>query len=645
LNPYQIIIADDHPIIRKGIKKILEEDPDLKVVGEAGDGQEVLELLEKARPDLILLDIQMPRMDGLEAAQEIKARYPQVKLLVITMHKQSAYLRQAQEIGVDGFVVKDDVDRVLLAAVDAIRSGKNFISPLLVDPIANVTARKRVQRALLQSEMRYRSLVDLSPVAILVHTEGEIVFVNQAGAALFGAAIPEDLLGQRFLDFIHPDDRSKLQEEHKKILRGEAGDHMEERILRLDGGVAEVEVISCSIMYEDRPAVQSIFQEITERKKAEAERLQLSKLASLSILAAGIAHDFNNILTAILGNISLAKLDQKGHHIKERLTDAEGACLQAKTLAWQLLTFAKGGAPIKELLSLVDLVTDAGSFASKGSNAKCDFDFPDNLWWVEADRGQLGQVFQNLIINAVQAMPAGGTIKLQGENLVLKAPGDLPLKPGRYVKISVQDQGVGIPAEYLSKIFDPYFTSKQRGSGLGLAVVHSIVRNHQGHIAVESSPGKGTTFHIYLPASDQKFIQPAKEAGESLAGTGKILIMDDEVMVRDVLGRMLASLGYEVQFAKDGAETLALYGKALKTKDLFDGVILDLTIQDGMGGKETMVRLLKIDPHVKAIVSSGYSDDPTMAEFQKYGFAGVLVKPYKITELSRVLKKCLARVA
>lgn len=641
MNRYQIIIADDHPIIRKGIKKIIDEDPDLEVVGEAGDGQEVLELLEKAPPDIVLPDIQMPRMDGLETAYEIKARYPQVKVLIITMHKQSAYLRQAQEIGVAGFVVKDDVDRVLLAAIDAIRSGNNFISPLLADLNTNVTARKQAQRALLQSEMRYSSLVDLAPIAILVHIEGEIVFVNQAGVALFGAAVPEDLLGQQLMDFIHPDDRTRLQDDNKKIWRGETGDHTEEKILRLDGGVAEVEGISYSIMYQDRPAVQTIFQDITERKKAEAARLQLSKLASLSILAAGIAHDFNNILTAILGNISLARLELEEDLRQERLTDAEGACLQAQTLAGQLLTFAKGVAPVRELLSLVDLVTEAATFASKGSNVKCEFDFPGNLWAVKADRGQLCQVFQNLIINALQAMPTGGTIKLHGENLVLNAPNELPVGPGRYVKISVQDQGIGIPAESLPKIFDPYFTTKHRGSGLGLAVVHSIVRNHQGHIAVESTPGNGTTFHIYLPGSDQEFIHPAKEERESLAGTGKILIMDDDVMVRDVLGRMLVSLGYKVQFAKDGTETLALYGKALETNDRFAGVILDLTIQDGMGGKEAMAGLLKIDPHVKAIVSSGYSDDPIMAEFQDYGFAEVLVKPYKIPELGRVLKKSL----
>jgi PAS domain S-box-containing protein len=383
--------------------------------------------------------------------------------------------------------------------------------------------------------------------------------------------------------------------------------------------------------------------ELIERTRAEAEQLKLSKLESLGILAAGIAHDFNNILTAIMGNISLAQSDYGDSlKYKELLTAAEKACLQAQTLSWQLLTFAKGGTPVKEPLALGALAAEAASFACQGSNVKCEFDFPENLWGVNADRGQLSQVFQNLVINAVQAMPQGGAIRFRGGNLILRNPSELHLEPGRYVKIDVQDQGIGIPAAYLQNIFDPYFTTKQQGSGLGLAVAYSIIKSHQGHITVESAPGQGTTFHIYLPGRDLESLRPAQEELEPLTGTGKILVMDDDVMVREVLGRMLASLGYEVEYAQDGAETLVLYDRALATKDLFAGVILDLTVQNGMGGKETVERLLKIDPQVKAFVTSGYSDDPVMSEYQKHGFAGVLVKPYKISELGRVLKQSLA---
>lgn len=641
MEAYRIILADDHPIIRQGIKKLLGENPDLEVVGEAADGQEVLDLLSQTQPNLILLDIQMPRLGGLEAAHAIKQRYPQMKVLILSMHREDSYLSVAQEIGVDGFVLKDDVDRVLLDAITALRTGETFISPLLQALPANADARK-TQRALFQSEMRYRSLVDLSPDAILVHAQGEIVFVNPAAVALFGAAAPDDLLGRPLADFIHPEARARLQEHIHMIHNGEPASHAEEKILRLDGGVVEVEGISGSIIYQDRPAVQSIFRDITQRKRAEAERLQLSKLESLGILAAGIAHDFNNILTVILGNIGLGLLDKPEEPTRERLAEAEKACLQAQTLARQLLTFAKGGVPVKELLSIAKLVMEAGSFACGGANARCDFNLPNDLWGVEADPGQLGQVVQNLVINAVQAMPTGGTITMSGENLTINSTSILPLAPGRYVKISIQDQGIGIPDKYLPKIFDPYFTTKHRGSGLGLAVAYSIVKNHQGHIAVTSTLGEGTAFHIYLPASNRKLPQPPQESKKSLSGTGKILIMDDDEMVRDVLSKMLTSLGYEVEPARDGAAALALYARARDNGSPFAGVILDLTVPNGLGGKETMARLLRLDPQVKALVSSGYSDDPIMAEYQKYGFAGVIAKPYKISELGKVLKKCLA---
>ena len=384
--------------------------------------------------------------------------------------------------------------------------------------------------------------------------------------------------------------------------------------------------------------------DITDRKKSEIERLRLSKLESLATLAGGIAHDFNNILTAIMGNISLASMDmQENEYLGSILHEAEKACIQAQTLARQLLTFAKGGAPIKELISLAKIVTETGSFASRGSNVKCEFVFPADLWGVNADPGQINQVFQNLIINAIQAMPAGGTIRVQGENVAVQPESDLPLDPGNYVKTSIQDQGIGIPAEHLSRIFDPYFSTKQKGSGLGLATAYSIVKNHQGHIAVESQLGAGTTVHVYLPATAQSKIEPLPETVKTVTGRGNILVMDDEDIVRQTLGKLLGYLGYEVTFARDGNDAIEQFIQARKLGQTIDAMILDLTIPGSMGGKEAIEKLLRIDPQVKAIVSSGYSDDPIMANFTEYGFSGVIAKPYRVADLSQVLQRVLAR--
>ena len=320
---------------------------------------------------------------------------------------------------------------------------------------------------------------------------------------------------------------------------------------------------------------------------------------------------------------------------------AEEACLRAQSLSQQLLTFAKGGAPVKKLFSVAELLTESSAFACAGSPVRCETTFPENLWWIEADPGQLGQVFQNLTINAIQAMPNGGTIKVWAENLTLGKASDLPLSAGRYIKISVRDQGMGIPAEHLPRIFDPYFTTKQKGSGLGLASAYAIIKKHDGHIAVESKPGVVTTFYIYLPAVDQQVTpQPEEDRGLPM-GKGKILAMDDEEMVRKVLERMLAPLGYEAEFARDGGEAVEMFVKAQESGQAFAAVILDLTVPGGMGGKEALAKLLEIDPQIKAIVSSGYSDDSVMADCQKYGFSGVIAKPYKISELGKVLNSAL----
>lgn len=368
------------------------------------------------------------------------------------------------------------------------------------------------------------------------------------------------------------------------------------------------------------------------------------EMDSIGILAGGIAHNFNNILTVIAGNLSLAKMYAKpGLEVFDILTEAEKATLRAKNLVYQLLTFSKGGLPIKKLISIQKAIKDAVDFALSGTDIKCDMQIQDDLWIVNADEIQLVQVINNLIENARQAMQQGGTITVRIENARIDK-GLIPaLAEGDYVKISIQDQGSGIPEQVLERIFDPFFTTKKDGTGLGLAAAFSIISKHDGHITVKSAPDIGTIFDIYLPAQPDK--KPLEETRESRRHIkrGKVLVMDDEEIVRDVVQRMLEQCGYGVEFAKDGAEAIDLYRSSRESGPPFEAVILDLIVPEKMGGKETIEKLLEIDPAVRAIVSSGYSNDPVMANYRDYGFSSVLSKPYKLDDLCKTLDKLMNR--
>ncbi|MCK9419231.1 MAG: ATP-binding protein [Nitrospirae bacterium] len=383
---------------------------------------------------------------------------------------------------------------------------------------------------------------------------------------------------------------------------------------------------------------EQVVREIAERKRMEDELLKSRKLESLGVLAGGIAHDFNNLLTVVLGNIELVTMnDEPGVAASARLEEAKKATLRARDLTQQLLTFSKGGAPIRKTISIGELIRESSAFVLSGSKVKGQFIIPGDLWRTDVDEGQIGQVVHNIIMNADQAMPQGGTITVQCENSTIEADAPLPLASGNYIKISIRDQGVGIPDQHLSRIFDPYFTTKQNGTGLGLATAYSIVKKHDGYLAAESDPKAGSTFSIYLPASLKKV--PAREADEEPlpAGHGTILMMDDDEIVRNVAGSILDTIGYRAVFALNGAEAISLYEEARKSGQPFDAVIMDLTIPGGMGGKEAVQKLLELDPTAKVIVSSGYSSDPIMAEFDKYGFKGVVAKPYTIRKLAKTL--------
>ncbi|MDH5427899.1 MAG: PAS domain S-box protein [Nitrospirota bacterium] len=382
-----------------------------------------------------------------------------------------------------------------------------------------------------------------------------------------------------------------------------------------------------------------VFHDITDQHRHQDEQQRISKLNSLGVLAGGLAHDFNNLLTTILGNVFVAKLRMVPQDpLAQNLEQAEQACLRAKELTQQLLTFAKGGAPIKTSIAIGDLLRKSAIFALSGSSISCHFDIPNDLWPLDADASQLRQVIQNITINARQAMSESGHFSIRVENTGLPAPATLPsstLPTGNYVKISFEDQGTGITDQELPNIFDPYFTTKAGASGLGLATAHSIIQQHQGHISVHSTVGKGTTFTVYLPSSYSSVKVDRRTIPK---GRGRILVMDDEQSIRRMVEDALTQFGYEVTAAQDGQAAIDLFSAALRSGKTFDAILLDLTIPGGMGGKEAIQHLRRLDPQVKAIVTSGYSDDPLMSDFQAYGFQDILVKPYKIADLAKTLE-------
>jgi nitrogen-specific signal transduction histidine kinase/ActR/RegA family two-component response regulator len=399
--------------------------------------------------------------------------------------------------------------------------------------------------------------------------------------------------------------------------------------------------------------------EILEAVQAEKDKMELElrkarRLETIAALSGGIAHDYNNLLTAIIGNISLAlSVLEKNDKVAALLSDAHRAALVAKELTQRLITFSKGGSPLKESVYPAPLIRTATEFTLSGSNVRCEFSLPDNLAPIAVDKTQVAQAIHNIVLNALEAMPHGGTLKVSAVNITHDglAP-DLP--PGRYVKIVITDEGAGIPPEDLGKIFDPYFSTKemgsQKGTGLGLSISYSIIKNHDGDIRVDSRIGQGTAVSIYLPESKDKSHSRDRHAQPSAAtdenkpafGSGRILVMDDEDLVRDIAGKILTHLGYTVAYAENGEEALALYQSALASSEPFDAVILDLTVRAGLGGVETMQKLLTLDPKVVGIVSSGYSSKDVMANYQDYGFKGVIAKPYGIQDMGTKLKKVLS---
>ena len=510
--------------------------------------------------------------------------------------------------------------------------------------VIDISERKQMEEALRENEDKMRSIFSTAPIGIGVVSNRVVLEINDYFCKAIGYT-KDELINQSTRKIYFSEAEFKSIE---KVLYNESNISgsatTEARFRKKNGEQMDILLSLAPLEISDRSDCY-IFTalDITDRRQLEDQRGRAAKLESVGVLAGGIAHDFNNILTVIIGNLGLARLEaiKEGSKTVEMFSDVENAVMQAKDLTQQLLTFAKGGEPQKKPVLLQKLIRDSSEFALRGSNVLCNCQIAEDLFPCEVDVGQLGQVINNIVINANHAMPDGGEILISGKNIEKGRKEHLSLNDGRYVRITVTDQGMGIPEEYLPKIFDPYFTTKTSGSGLGLATSYSIIKRHGGLITVESVEKQGTSFHIFLPASDRPPEITTREVEAIKEITGKILLMDDDDLVIKVVSRMISSIGHEVVCVNNGEEAVAEYKRAMESDEPFDAVILDLTIRGGTGGGETIRTLSEIDPDIKAIVSSGYSNDPIVANYMDYGFKNMVSKPYRIEELRNALRDVL----
>lgn len=493
---------------------------------------------------------------------------------------------------------------------------------------------------------RFKTLLDGSSegIFLLRPPDYRLVDVNESACLQLGYTCPE-LLELTFFDLFRPQDVPRVHNILESLENNVKGRSINAEIVRSDNTRFSVDISLRLVVFDMDKYVVAVARDITERLRMESDLLRIQNLESLGILAGGIAHDFNNCLTAVMNQISLAKMRlENPREVLERLILAENACLQAKGLTRQLLTFAKGGDPVRRTVSIAGLIIDALRLVLAGTNVSPVLSVPDDLWPVDVDPGQISQVLHNVLINAVQAMPGGGVVRISARNVPAGTGDFRPASHKNQVCLHIEDNGPGISKEHLPRIFDPYFTTKPSGSGLGLAASHSIIRRHEGLIRAESQEGMGALFTICLPAAETvtNGELPVEASSGADDRTAHILFMDDEEMIRDSMVEILRDLGYLVTPVRDGREAVEALRKAAEESRSFDVAIMDLTVPGGMGGAEAVRELKAIDPRIKAVVSSGYGMAPAMARHVEHGFDAVLPKPYTMAELHQVIQRLLA---
>jgi PAS domain S-box-containing protein len=517
----------------------------------------------------------------------------------------------------------------------------------LIGVIRDITDRKRAEEAKAVADEKERLAVTLRSIGdgvITTDIQSNVVIINKVAELLCGWTQSE-ALGKPItsvFNIINESTRKPQENPVEKVLStGRIFELANHTLLIARDGTERI-IADSGAPIKDKNSktigVVLVFRDMTEKQKVSDTMQRAQKLESLGVLAGGIAHDFNNLMTGIFSCIDLAKGLSKDTTISAYLEEAISTIDRARGLTLQLLTFAKGGAPIQKIGHLFPFVQEVAQFALSGSNVACRFDVPQDLWACNFDKNQIGQVIDNLIINAQQAMPVGGTIELSARKITLAEKEHPTLNKNNYVKISVKDYGIGIPKELISKIFDPFFTTKTKGHGLGLATCYSIINRHDGCIDVESEPGKGSTFHIYLPASTDS-VSSSGTSATAHWGSGTFLVMDDEEVIRETIRRILTSFGYTVVCKVNGKDAVDFITSEIKENRTVAGMLFDLTVPGGMGGKVAVEEIRKLNTEIPVFVVSGYTEDPVMKNPVDYGFTASICKPFRIEELSEMLNK------
>ncbi|MEP6808877.1 MAG: response regulator [Chthoniobacterales bacterium] len=624
----KILLVEDHAASRQNLTRLIKHRGHEVVA--VGSAEEALVALEQEEFPFLILDWMLPGMSGVELCRSLRSQEKgdELFIVLVTARADTADLQQALEAGANDYLTKP-LDLGLL----------NVRLSVAERQIRELAERNHARAALEESASTMTNILETTADGYFaIDADWKFTYVNPVAGMLLGRK-REDLYATELWEKFPLLRGTIFEENYRKVMTERSA--IEFEAINPEG-TKWIEVHA----YPSGQGISVFIRDIEERKQAEEERLTTSKLESLGTLAGGIAHDLNNILTVISGNIGLAQVEAPSdrRNLIASLSKAGQAAQHAAHLSSQLLTFSKGGAPLKKVASLVEILEQSAEFSLYGSNLRAEFDFARDLRKAEVDVGQIEQVVNALMLNAREAMPHGGSVWICARNFEVQENSSVALPPGRYLRVTITDRGAGIADEVLSKIFDPYFTTKPGASGLGLAISYSIVKRHGGVLQLENTSTEGSTFGFYLPASSSTEIAaPVRAPEESYRfNHQRILIMDDEAAIRDLTAQLLGTLGYDVTAVPDGTEAIRTYERALRRGENFQAVILDATVRGGLGGVETIERLRGMDPEVKAIICSGYSDEAALSEFLAYGFRSALPKPFTRNELADALKRTLA---